>query len=142
MVFAKRFQLGSIYTFATTEESDVPIFKRFFAGGSNSMRGFGYQKLGVLDSSEDPVGGNSLLVGNIELRFPLYKKLTGITFVDYGNVYSESFNYPLDELRYAAGSGLRYNTVVGPLRLDFGYAINPNPDLRRYQIFLSLGQAF
>ncbi|MGI9535208.1 MAG: outer membrane protein assembly factor BamA [Thermodesulfobacteriota bacterium] len=141
-VFAKRFLLGMIYPFGSTGEFDVPIFKRFFAGGSNSMRGFPFQKLGPLNENEDPLGGNSLILGNLEMRFPLYKELGGVVFLDYGNVYSDSFDYSLDQLRYAIGTGFRYNTIIGPLRLDFGYALNPNPVLNRFQVFLSVGQAF
>ncbi|MGI9554293.1 MAG: outer membrane protein assembly factor BamA [Thermodesulfobacteriota bacterium] len=142
LVFAKRFLLGMIYPFGSTGEFDVPIFKRFFAGGSNSMRGFPFQKLGPLNENEDPLGGNSLIIGNLEMRFPLYKELGGVVFLDYGNVYSDSFDYSLDQLRYAIGTGFRYNTIIGPLRLDFGYALNPNPVLNRFQVFLSVGQAF
>ena len=141
-VIAKRFQFGMLYPFGSTGEFDVPIFKRFFAGGSNSMRGFPFQRLGPLDSNEDPLGGNSLLVGNLELRFPLYADFGGVAFLDYGNVYPDSFSYPLDKLKYAIGTGIRYNTIIGPLRLDFGYALNPNPELDRFQVFLSVGQAF
>ena len=141
-VIAKRLQFGMLYPFGSTGEFDVPIFKRFFAGGSNSMRGFPFQRLGPLDSNEDPLGGNSLLVGNLELRFPLYADFGGVAFLDYGNVFPDSFSYPLDQLKYAIGTGIRYNTIIGPLRLDFGYALNPNPELNRFQVFLSVGQAF
>ena len=141
-VLAKRFQLGLIYPFGSTGEFDVPIFKRFFAGGSTSMRGFPFQKLGPLDENNDPLGGNSLIVGNFEFRFPVYDELGGVVFFDYGNVYLDSFEYKLDDLRYAIGAGLRYNTIIGPVRLDFGYALNPNPELSRYQLWISVGQAF
>ena len=141
-VIAKRLQFGMLYPFGSTGEFDVPIFKRFFAGGSNSMRGFPFQRLGPLDSNEDPLGGNSLLVGNLEFRFPVYADFGGVVFLDYGNVFSDSFSYPLNELKYAVGTGVRYNTIIGPVRLDFGYALNPNPDLDRFQVFLSVGQAF
>lgn len=141
-VFAKRLQFGMLYPFGSTGEFDVPIFKRFFAGGSNSMRGFPFQRLGPLDSNEDPLGGNSLIVGNLEFRFPVYADFGGVVFLDYGNVFSDSFSYPLDQLKYAVGTGVRYNTIIGPVRLDFGYALNPNPDLNRFQVFLSVGQAF
>ncbi|NIP29142.1 MAG: BamA/TamA family outer membrane protein [Candidatus Dadabacteria bacterium] len=141
-ILAKRFQLGSIQTFGTSDKFDVPIFKRFFAGGSTSMRGFSFQKLGPLDDSEDPLGGNSVLVGNLEARFPVYKDIGGVVFFDYGNVYINSFDYDLTDLRYAVGTGFRYNTIVGPIRADFGYTLNPNKELRRFQIFISIGQAF
>jgi len=142
IVIAKRFQFGMLYPFGSTGEFDVPIFKRFFAGGSNSMRGFPFQRLGPLDSDEDPLGGNSLIIGNLEVRYPLYADFGGVVFLDYGNVFSDSFSYSLDKLKYAVGTGIRYNTIIGPLRLDFGYALNPNPDLNRFQVFLSVGQAF
>lgn len=142
VVFAKRFKIGLIDTFGDTADLDVPIFKRFFAGGSASMRGFAFQKLGPLNESEDPVGGNSLIVGNAEARFPLYKDLGGVLFFDYGNVFPGSYDYKLDDLRYATGLGFRYDTLLGPVRVDFGYALNPDPDLNRFQIFISVGQAF
>lgn len=142
IIFAKRLRVGLIDSFGDTDDLDVPIFKRFFAGGSASMRGYAFQKLGPLNDSEDPLGGNSLIVGNLEARFPLFKDLGGVLFFDYGNVFSGSYDYKLDELRYAAGLGFRYNTIVGPVRVDFGYALNPDEDLRRYQIFISVGQAF
>lgn len=142
IVFAKRMRIGLIDSFGDTADLDVPIFKRFFAGGSASMRGFAFQKLGPLNESEDPLGGNSLIIGNAEARFPLYKDFGGVVFFDYGNVFPRSYDYKLDDLRYAAGLGFRYNTLVGPVRVDFGYALNPDPDLGRFQIFISVGQAF
>ena len=142
LIIAKRIQFGMLFPFGSTGEFDVPIFKRFFAGGPNSMRGFPFQRLGPLDSNQDPLGGNSLLVGNLELRYPLYADFGGVVFLDYGNVFPGTFSYPLDKLKYAVGTGLRYNTIIGPLRLDFGYTLNPEPELNRFQIFVSVGQAF
>ncbi len=142
VVFAKSITVGFIQPFGGDGTFDVPIFKRFFAGGSTSMRGFAFQKLGPLDANEDPIGGNSLLVGNFEIRFPIYKDFGGVVFFDYGNVYKNEFDYRLDQLKYAPGAGLRYNTIIGPVRFDFGYALNPEPGIRRYQFFFSIGQAF
>jgi outer membrane translocation and assembly module TamA len=65
-----------------------------------------------------------------------------VVFLDYGNVYSEEFDFKLGEIKYAVGTGLRYNTLIGPLRVDFGYALNPDPGIGRFQFFLSIGQAF
>ncbi|MGH7799487.1 MAG: outer membrane protein assembly factor BamA [Thermodesulfobacteriota bacterium] len=142
VVFAKSITVGFIQPFGGDGTFDVPIFKRFFAGGSTSMRGFPFQKLGPLDANEDPIGGNSLLVGNFEIRFPIYKDFGGVVFFDYGNVYKDEFDYRLDQLKYAPGAGLRYNTIIGPVRFDFGYALNPEPGIRSYQFFFSIGQAF
>jgi outer membrane protein insertion porin family/translocation and assembly module TamA len=142
VILAKRITLGVIQPFGGTGTFDIPIFKRFFAGGSTSMRGFPFQKLGPLDENKDPIGGNSLLLGSLEARFPIYRKFGGVVFLDYGNVYSKEFDFKLDEIKYAVGTGLRYNTLIGPLRVDIGYALNPEPGIGRFQFFLSIGHAF
>ncbi len=142
IVIAKRLKIGVIDTFGETEDFDVPIFERFFAGGSASMRGFPFRKLGPLDAREDPLGGNSVFIGNLESRFPVYKKLGGVAFIDFGNVFSKSYDFEFDALKYAVGVGIRYNTIIGPLRLDLGYTLSPDEDLSRYQVFFSIGQAF
>ena len=142
IVFAKKFTIGVIQPFGDTGTFDVPIFKRFFAGGSTSMRGFPFQKLGPLDNNNDPLGGNSLLVGSFELRYPLYGDFGGVTFFDYGNVYTREWDFQLGDIKYAPGVGLRYDTIIGPIRFDVGYALNPEPGIRRVQFFISIGQAF
>ncbi len=142
IVFAKKFTIGVIQPFGSTQTLDIPIFKRFFAGGSTSMRGFPFQKLGPLDDNNDPLGGNSLLVGSFEVRYPLYGDFGGVAFLDYGNVYTDEWSFPLQDLKYAPGLGLRYDTIIGPVRFDVGYALNPEPGIRRIQFFISIGQAF
>ena len=141
-VFAKKFTIGVIQPFGSTQTLDIPIFKRFFAGGSTSMRGFPFQKLGPLDNNNDPLGGNSLLVGSFEVRYPIYGDFGGVAFLDYGNVYTDEWSFPLQDLKYAPGLGLRYDTIIGPVRFDVGYALNPEPGIRRIQFFISIGQAF
>ncbi len=142
IVFAKKFTIGVIQPFGSTQTLDVPIFKRFFAGGSTSMRGYPFQKLGPLDDKDDPLGGNSLLVGSFEVRYPIYGDFGGVAFLDYGNVYTDEWSFPLQDLKYAPGLGLRYDTIIGPVRFDVGYALNPEPGIRRIQFFISIGQAF
>ena len=142
IVFAKRLSLGVIQPFGSTGTFDVPVFKRFFAGGSTSMRGFPFQQLGPLARNDDPLGGNTLLIGSFEARYPIYKSLGGVVFFDYGNVFARQWNFKLDELKYAPGAGLRYNTIIGPVRFDVGYALNPEPGIRRIQFWISIGQAF
>lgn len=147
-VLALRAKWGGIRQLENTDA--VPIFKRFFSGGSNSVRGYPYQRLGdAVDQEGEPVGGLTLLEGNVDWRFPLPfpRSLEGVLFFDFGNVFEDSFHLLWDNLRYTVGCGIRYPTRVGPLRLDVGYQINP-PDLpdeasfNRYQIHFSIGQAF
>lgn len=106
------------------------------------MRGFPFQKLGPLNRNNDPLGGNSLLIGSFEVRYPIYKGLGGVAFFDYGNVYARQWNFKLDEIKYAPGAGLRYDTIIGPIRFDVGYALNPEPGIKRLQFWISIGQAF
>ena len=85
-----------------------------------------------------------MIVGNAEARFGLFNKLGAVAFFDYGNVYSKSFGFSIFSLKYAAGAGLRYHTIIGPIRADFGYLLNPEDEERndRFKIFISIGQAF
>ncbi len=144
IVLGKRLTIGNISTIRDTKMLDVPIFKRFFAGGSASMRGYSFQHLSPLNPDRDPLGGNSMIVGNAEARFGLFNRLGGVIFFDYGNVYSKSFGFSAFDLKYAAGAGLRYHTIIGPVRADFGYLLNPDDEERndRFKIFISIGQAF
>jgi len=142
MILAKRITVGVIQPFGSTGTFDIPIFKRFFAGGSTSMRGFPFQKLGPLSDGGDPLGGNSLLVGSFEVRYPIYGNFGGVVFFDYGNVFADEWSFPLGDIKYAPGVGLRYDTIIGPVRFDVGYALNPEPGIRRVQFFISIGQAF
>ena len=144
IVLGKRLTIGNISTIRDTKMLDVPIFKRFFAGGSASMRGYSFQHLSPLNPDRDPLGGNSMIVGNAEARFGLFNKLGAVIFFDYGNVYSKSFGFSVFDLKYAAGAGLRYHTIIGPIRADFGYLLNPDDEERndRFKIFISIGQAF
>jgi len=142
VVFAKKFTIGVIQPFGSTQTLDIPIFKRFFAGGSTSMRGFPFQKLGPLDRNNDPLGGNSLLVGSFEARYPIYGDFGGVAFLDYGNVYTDEWSFPLQDIKYAPGLGFRYDTIIGPVRFDVAYALNPEPGITRVQFWISIGQAF
>lgn len=143
-VIANRLHWGVISNPQTG--SSIPIFKRFFAGGSNSNRGYAYHKLGPLDDLGNALGGLSIIEANTDFRFPIgfiAKDLEGVLFVDIGQVFPDE-RIMLNDLKYSIGAGLRYKTIVGPIRVDVGYALNPparNPS-SSIQFFLSIGQAF
>jgi outer membrane translocation and assembly module TamA len=128
----------------------VPFQKKYFLGGATSIRGWGRYEVGPLSGSGLPIGGNSMLAVSGELRATVFGKLGGVLFVDGGNVWAQSGGIRLNDLRYAVGPGLRYQTPVGPLRFDFGYQLNPIPDLvvdgepalRHWRVHVSIGQAF
>src|SRR5271155_5074646 len=119
----------------------IPLPERFFAGGGASLRGFGLNQAGPRDPCTGfPVGGLAMLVFNQELHFPMKlpyvgTKLGGTLFYDAGNVYRDashiSFSWRspsitnISYLSHTVGVGFRYPTPVGPVRVDFGYQLNP-----------------
>jgi outer membrane protein assembly complex protein YaeT len=145
---ANRFRVGSIVPTAD-DEANVPFYRRFFLGGSSSIRGWGRFDVSPL-SEGFPIGGLSMLEGSAEVRVPLKGKFGAVAFFDFGNVWREARNFDLGDLRYAVGPGLRYQTPIGPARLDVGYQLNPiegllidgEPQQRRIRIHFSIGQAF
>jgi outer membrane protein insertion porin family len=130
--------------------TDVPASERFFAGGDNTVRGFVLDRLGTSETLNDqgfPTGGNGLVVVNAELRTPYWKGLGGVGFLDAGNVFRRVTDISFTELRPAAGAGVRYRSPLGPVRVDFGFNLNPNvlpngATERRMVFHISLGQAF
>ena len=148
IVLASRLQLGNIRPVGN-DPTNVPFAKRYFLGGATSVRGWGRYEIGPLVGGL-PIGGDSMLAFSEEARVAVHGNLGAVLFLDAGNVWAESFGYDLRDLRYAVGPGLRYQTPVGPIRFDFGYQLNPTPDLvvngspngRRYRLHFSIGQAF
>jgi outer membrane protein assembly complex protein YaeT len=139
-VFASRLKIGFAEPLHSGEE--VPIFERLYAGGDNSVRGYGRSRLGPLSRSDDPLGGRSLIEGSFELRQQFTEKIGGALFVDFGQVSLRSFDVPIDDLRFSAGVGVRYTTPVGPVRLDLGFPFRPPNNDRAWRIHFSIGQSF
>jgi outer membrane protein insertion porin family/translocation and assembly module TamA len=148
-VVATRFQAGSLQP-SDGNAANVPFSKRYYLGGATTIRGWGRYEVGPLTAAGTPIGGFSMIHGMAELRMALSGKLGLVTFLDLGNVWADPWSFQFNDLRYAVGPGLRYDTPVGPLRLDLGYQLNPieglvvngKPETRRWRIHFSIGQAF
>lgn len=147
IVWANRARAG---TLLGSDSAKVPFFKRYFVGGSTSVRGWGRYQISPLSDEGLPIGGRSMTEISTEARFPLRGKLTGVAFVDGGNVFAGAGTFKASGLRWAAGPGLRYDTPIGPLRVDLGIQLNPIPGLvingapetRKWRVHFSIGQAF
>ncbi len=126
---------------ATGLGSELLPTERFLAGGGNTVRGYAQDSLG-------PVGffglrgGNALLILNQEARFPILWRLRGVGFVDAGNVFASARDVSLRALRVSVGVGLRVESPIGLLRIDYGLPLDRAPDAPRGRFFFSLGQAF
>lgn len=115
--FITRGTLGGTWT---EEFHQLPTSVRFFAGGAQSVRGYSYRSLGPVDDDGEVVGGMYLLVGSIEFEHSFKNKWGMAAFYDVGNAIDD-LN---DDLEKGAGFGFRYQSPVGPIRLDFASALS------------------
>lgn len=141
IVLAGRARFGSIVGAGSNR---IAPSRRLYSGGGGSVRGFGFQRIGPRDVNNDPAGGRSLIEFSLEARVRLdaFGGNFGIVpFIDAGNVYTQSLP-DFTGIRYGTGLGLRYYSDFGPIRVDVGTPINPQPGDSRIAVYVSLGQAF
>jgi len=136
-VLATKILLGAIFEYGdnslkvsgvpyNVDINIVPIETRFVAGGNTSVRGWTGKKLGAFADMEN--GGNFLIEGNFEHRTKpfrnyksVFKDLGFVTFFDYGNLWEHPNEFKLNQIAMAIGGGIRYYTIVGPVRFDVGF---------------------
>ncbi len=138
MIFAFKIKAGTIFCY--DDDKVIPFEERFYSGGSSSIRGWERAQLGPKDDTGKPIGGKSVFEANLELRYPIYSILSGVAFLDLGNVWRDQLTYSIKELRYSSGLGLRVGTPIGPVRLDFAIPIYEGASQLQY--FISVGHAF
>jgi outer membrane protein insertion porin family len=122
--------------------TELPIVERFFLGGRTTVRGYEQDTLGPKGSDGNPTGGNAFLMENLEMRVALGKGIGIVTFLDGGNVWYQVKDMDPSEIKFTAGLGLRYDTPVGPLRVDYGYKLEKEKDESRGEVHFSIGHAF
>jgi translocation and assembly module TamA len=158
-----RVATGLIFPF--DDESLAPPDERLFSGGANSIRGYPYRRIGTWFSCPDddpacvervpagqsvpPAGGNTLWEFSVELRVQIWGGFSAAAFFDAGNVLDGAFRtvYPESILQFhpSVGAGLRYQTAVGPVRLDIAVPLQDDPrlaDVGPVSFHLTIGEAF
>ena len=162
-MLATRVQGGGLFNAPT---DSLPNNIRFYLGGTNSVRGWYRQQLGPKRARTDssgferyvPLGGRAMFGFNIELRQELNFFIDGLgmaVFLDGGQIWETFAQLETRPLQYGVGGGFRYQSPIGPVRIDVGYKVNPTDrDLNRYNgrdfgsawdrigIHFSIGQAF
>ena len=126
------------------DQKPLPFYKVFYLGGVNSLRGYETATIGPKDSNGDSLGGSHMMLANVEFLFPFpgLQKDRSVRlswFVDAGMVGEK---YDFNEVRYSTGLGFSWYSPVGPLKLSFGKALNPEPDDRLQRIQFTLGTVF
>ncbi|MDP1677851.1 MAG: BamA/TamA family outer membrane protein [Bacteroidota bacterium] len=132
-VFALKFNTGMAKLYNLKNTTPVPLPRRFFAGGSSSVRGWKDKQLSALPGSN--IGGNFALEGSFESRTQLspnggkifnvleIPRFWLVTFLDYGNTWNKVSDVMVSEIALAVGVGLRYETFVGPIRADLAWRL-------------------
>jgi outer membrane protein insertion porin family len=143
-------QIGWGRGFAGVIGHELPLYERYFPGGINSVRGFKTRTLGPREPvfepqgneiNTDPIGGSRQLIVNNEIIFPIVEPLglKGVVFFDAGNSWLDSDGWDVGTLRYAAGTGIRWQSPLGPIRIEFGIPLNKKKDDKTTVVLFSFG---
>ncbi len=139
LVGAVAVRVGFVQEVSPTIE--IPLYSRFYCGGTSSIRGYSEWSIGPKDENDNPIGGKALFEASGEIRFPIYKILGGALFIDGGNIWQE-YNEIDVSLRWGLGAGLRLKTPLGSVRLDYGVKINRQKDESFGTLHFAIGEAF
>jgi len=134
-------QIGYVEAFGS---KDVPLDERFYLGGINTLRGFEPRQVGPYDEAADNyTGGYKETYFNFEWLFPLSKEMgiKGLTFFDIGNAWDKDESF-FSEWRYSVGAGIRWLSPLGPLRLEWGYNLDPYEWEDRSRLDFMIGRFF
>jgi len=125
---------------------EIPLYERFYLGGSSTLRGFRFREVGPKEQGE-PIGGTVRHFGTLEYTFPLYEGiLRGIAFADYGNLASDFSSYKGDEYRVAVGGGVLLSIpFLGqylPISLTWAEAVEKEDGDRTQTFLFDIGFGF
>lgn len=123
----------------------LPDYQKYRIGGMNTVRGYDWYDITLKDpATGESIGGEKMMIYNVEYRFPLLKEqgVVGVLFFDAGNVFGKDDNYTFKDIRTAAGGGLRWYSPLGPIRIEYGYVLNPRPGDPTGNVEFSIGGFF
>ena len=123
----------------------IPLGYRIFAGGRNSHRAFATDMLGIPGQTiidGNPIGGNALILLNLEYRRRIQGEFFAVAFVDAGNVWASYSDVNFGDIRWGVGLGLQYRTPAGPLRAEYGWKLDRLEGESSGQFFISFGVPF
>ncbi len=153
-VVAVSLRAGAIASFGTCDpvatpgcppNLEIPIVERFFAGGRTTHRAFPLDNLGIEGQTlknGSGIGGNALLMANLEWRVPVYGNLGLTVLFDAGNVWADPGRVRVGDVRYGTGLGLSFMTPIGPIRLEYGYKLDRKPGEDAGAFNFSIGYPF
>lgn len=125
------------------DNTTLPLNDRFFLGGINSLRGFKWATVGP-ERDGYYIGGLAYGLATVEVLFPLVESIgmRGVFFFDAGNAFERMSDFSISDFRTDAGGGIRWNSPLGPLRIECGYNLDPEPGESNYQFQFSAGAFF
>lgn len=124
------------------DTAELPIVERFFLGGRTSVRGYEQDTLGPKGADGNPTGGNAFLMESLEIRTSITKSIGLVGFLDGGNVWQKASDINLSDFKFTTGLGVRYNTPVGPVRVDYGHKLEREKGESAGELHFSIGHAF
>jgi outer membrane protein insertion porin family len=137
--------LGLRHGFVATSGStsnNLPFTRRFFPGGQDSVRGFQEGEASPRNAQGKIVGAETYTSGNVEFEQGITPKWSVVGFVDGVEFAERIADYPGNQALFSAGGGLRWRTIIGPVRVEYGYNLNPRPRDPTGTLQFSLGFPF
>ncbi|MGJ8526971.1 autotransporter assembly complex protein TamA [Maritalea sp.] len=138
-VLAGRVAGGTIFG---TSINNVPVDRRFYAGGAGSIRGYAYRAAGPLTANGNPAGGMSFIEASVEARYKVNEQIGVVAFVDTGGAFTSNIPGQGGSLYTGFGAGVRYLTPLGPIRADIAFPMNKIAGQPNYALYFGIGQAF
>ncbi|MDR1313410.1 MAG: outer membrane protein assembly factor BamA [Deltaproteobacteria bacterium] len=135
-------QLGVLHE---TKEDGLPVYEKYMLGGINSIRGYDWYEISPRDPiTNESIGGEKMGLINVEFSFPILRDsgLFGVFFYDMGNVWTDGQNWSMSGLKRSYGAGLRYLSPMGPLRIEYGRALDAYPGEPAGRWEFSMGAMF